>query len=73
MHTLSEVVIDIAGQEGAAVITTSSVDRLELQDGQPVMAVIKATEVMFANVYRVAGEEATDSCTPFAGSAWTWP
>ncbi|MHB8577489.1 MAG: TOBE domain-containing protein [Dehalococcoidia bacterium] len=47
---VSEVVVDVAGQEVAAVITTTSVDRLRLREGQPIVVVIKATEVMLENV-----------------------
>jgi molybdopterin-binding protein len=47
---VSEVVVEIAGQEVAAVITTSSVDRLQLREGQQVMVVIKATEVMLESL-----------------------
>jgi molybdopterin-binding protein len=47
---VSEVVVDVAGHEVAAVITTSSVDRLQVREGQPIVVVIKATEVMLQNV-----------------------
>ena len=47
---VSEVLVDVAGQEVAAIITTSSVDRLALREGQPILVVIKATEVMLAQV-----------------------
>jgi len=43
---VSEVIVDVAGQEVAAVITTSSLDRLSVQPGAPITVVIKATEVM---------------------------
>jgi molybdopterin-binding protein len=43
---VSEVVVEIAGQEVVAVITTSSVERLAIQVGDPITVIIKATEVM---------------------------
>ncbi len=43
---VAEVVVDIAGQEVVAVITRSSAEKLGLQAGKQVMAVVKATEVM---------------------------
>ena len=45
---MAEVVLDVAGQEVVAVITADSVRRLNLETGQEVFAVIKATEVMVA-------------------------
>ena len=43
---MSEVVVDIGGQEVVSMITKSSVDRLGLKVGDAVVAIIKATEVM---------------------------
>lgn len=44
---MAEVVVDVAdGQEMVAVITASSVDRLGIEEGAEVNAVVKATEVM---------------------------
>ena len=43
---MAEVVIDVGGQEIAAVITKGSVDRLGLKPGDAVVAIIKATEVI---------------------------
>ena len=43
---MSEVVVDIGGQEIVAAITKSSAERLGLQEGTEVTAVIKATDVM---------------------------
>ena len=46
---VAEVTVDIGGgQEIVSVITNSSVERLKLQVGSDVTAVIKATEVMLA-------------------------
>ena len=42
----SEVLIDVGGQEICAVITTGSVKRLELEEGDDVRALVKATSVM---------------------------
>jgi len=43
---MAEVVVEIGGQELVAAITRSSVERLRLQPGDRVTAIIKATEVM---------------------------
>ena len=43
---MSEVVVDVAGQEVVAMISKSSVERLGLKPGDAVVAIIKATEVM---------------------------
>jgi len=42
---LSEVVIETAAGEVAAVITTRSLERMGLRAGDPVVALIKATNV----------------------------
>ncbi len=43
---MSEVVVDIGGQEIVAAITRGSTERLGLREGTEVAAVIKATDVM---------------------------
>ena len=43
---MAEVVVDVGGQEVAAAITRSSVERLALQPGDHVTVVIKSTEVL---------------------------
>jgi molybdopterin-binding protein len=43
---MSEVVVDIGGQEVVSMISKASVERLELKPGDPVVAIIKATEVI---------------------------
>ena len=43
---MSEVVVEIGGQEIVAAITRGSAERLALQEGTEVVAVIKATDVM---------------------------
>jgi molybdopterin-binding protein len=43
---MAEVIVDVAGQELVAAITTSSVERLGLREGVPVLVAIKATDVM---------------------------
>lgn len=43
---MSEVVVDIGGQEIVAAITRRSVERLNLKQGDPVTVIIKSTEVM---------------------------
>jgi molybdopterin-binding protein len=45
---MSEVVVDIGGQEIVAAITRGSVERLDLIEGANVTAVIKASDVMIA-------------------------
>lgn len=44
---MSEVVMRLPdGQELVSAITTASVDRMELREGDAVFAIVKATEVM---------------------------
>ncbi|MFA7215494.1 MAG: TOBE domain-containing protein, partial [Bacillota bacterium] len=43
---MSEVVMDIGGQEMCSTITTGSVNRLGLKEGDNVKAVVKASSVM---------------------------
>jgi molybdopterin-binding protein len=43
---MAEVVVDVGGQELVSEITKSSVERLQLKQGDQVTAIIKATEVM---------------------------
>ena len=43
---MSEVVVEIEGQEIVAAITKGSVERLALQEGMEAIAVVKATDVM---------------------------
>jgi molybdopterin-binding protein len=45
---MAEVRIGIGDQELVAVITRSSAERLRLRVGEPVVAVVKSTEVMIA-------------------------
>lgn len=46
----AEVVVELGdGQEVTAVITANSVERLGIEEGAAVSAVIKATEVMVEN------------------------
>ncbi len=44
---VSEVVMQVGSNQIAGVITTTSVDNLELKIGDTVTALIKATEVSF--------------------------
>jgi molybdopterin-binding protein len=48
---MSEVVVDITGQEIVAVITRSSVERLALREGSEATAIIKATEIMIGTEF----------------------
>jgi molybdopterin-binding protein len=43
---MSEVVVDVSGQEVVSVITRSSAERLALREGDAVSVIIKSTEVM---------------------------
>ena len=45
---MSEVVVDVGGQEVVAAITKNSADRLGLSEGAQVTVLIKATAVMIA-------------------------
>ena len=45
---LSEVTVDVGGQEIVAAITRGSAEGLGLQEGSEVTVIIKATEVMIA-------------------------
>jgi molybdopterin-binding protein len=45
-EVMAEVVVDIGGQEIASAITRGSAERLGLTEGDEVVAVIKATEVL---------------------------
>ena len=46
---MAEVVVTLGdGQELVSVITASSVQRLNLQVGQPITVIVKATEVMLS-------------------------
>jgi len=45
---MSEVIVDVGGQEIVAAITRGSAEVLGLQEGSEVTVIIKATEVMIA-------------------------
>jgi molybdopterin-binding protein len=45
-EVMAEVVVDVGGQEIASAITRGSVERLGLAEGDEVVAIIKATEVL---------------------------
>ena len=45
---MSEVIVDVGGQEIVAAITRGSAEGLGLQEGSEVTVIIKATEVMIA-------------------------
>jgi molybdopterin-binding protein len=45
---MTEVVVDVGGQEVVAAITRSSAERLGLKDGDAVTVVVKSTDVMLA-------------------------
>lgn len=43
---MAEVVVDVGGQEITSAITRGSVERLGLAEGDTVVAIVKATEVI---------------------------
>ncbi len=43
---MSEVAVDVGGQEIVSVITRGSVERMSIQPGDRVTVIIKSTEVM---------------------------
>jgi molybdate transport system regulatory protein len=45
---MSEVTVDVRGQEVVAAITRGSAERLGLAAGDEVVVIVKATEVMLA-------------------------
>ena len=45
---MAEVTADVGGQEVVAAITRGSAERLGLQEGDEVVVIVKATEVMLA-------------------------
>jgi molybdopterin-binding protein len=45
---MAEVLVDVGGQEVVAAITRGSVEHLGIQEGDDIVVVIKATEVMLA-------------------------
>lgn len=45
---MAEVVVEVAGHELVAAITRTSAERLKLKQGDQVIAIVKATEVMIA-------------------------
>ncbi|MFC7154784.1 molybdopterin-binding protein [Halomarina halobia] len=45
---IAEVVVDVDGNEVAATITSDSVERLGIAEGDEVTAVVKASDVMIA-------------------------
>jgi molybdopterin-binding protein len=47
-QTIANVVLDIGGQRLVASITVEAVNDLRLVEGDPVVAVIKASDVMIA-------------------------
>lgn len=47
---VSEIEVETAAGIVSAVVTTSSVDRLQLRLGDPTLALFKATEVMIAKL-----------------------
>jgi molybdopterin-binding protein len=47
-EVMAEVAVDVGGNEIVAAITRGSVERLGVSEGDDVVVVIKATEVMLA-------------------------
>ena len=49
---MAEVVVDVGGNEIVAAVTRDSVERLDLDQGDAVVVLIKATEVMLGKESR---------------------
>lgn len=47
-EAIANVVIDVGGQRLMASITVEAVDELELAEGSPVTAIVKASDVIVA-------------------------
>jgi molybdopterin-binding protein len=47
-NVMAEVVIDVGGQEVVSAITRASAERLGLGEGDAVVAIVKATDVLLA-------------------------
>ncbi len=47
-EAIANVVIDVGGQRLVASITVEAVDELELAEGSPVTAIVKASDVIVA-------------------------
>ena len=47
-EAIANVVLDVGGQRVVASITAEAVDELQLTDGSPATAIIKASDVMIA-------------------------
>ncbi len=45
---MAEVTVDVGGQDVVAAITRGSAERLGLAEGDEILVVVKATEVMLA-------------------------
>jgi molybdopterin-binding protein len=45
---MAEIAVDVGGQELVSVITRKSAEGLGLKEGDPIVVVIKATEVLLA-------------------------
>jgi molybdate transport system regulatory protein len=45
---MSEVIVDVGGQEVVAAITARSTETLQVREGAEIIVVIKATDVMLA-------------------------
>jgi molybdopterin-binding protein len=45
-NVMAEVVVNVGGQEIASAITRSSAERLGVAEGDTVVAIVKATEVL---------------------------
>jgi molybdopterin-binding protein len=45
-NVMAEVVVDVGGQTLASAITRASAERLRLAEGDSVLVIVKATEVM---------------------------
>jgi molybdopterin-binding protein len=70
---MSEVTVDVGGQEIVAAITRGSAEGLGLQEGSEVTVIIKATEVTIATGCRPAGATARRARPPVLAGPNTYP
>ena len=61
---LAEVIVDVGGQEMVSTITRRSAERLNLSEGDTVVAIIKATEVMLGKRTGQHGPALADLSVP---------
>jgi molybdate transport system regulatory protein len=65
-ESIANVVVDVGGERLVASITTEAVRDFRLAEGDPVIAVIKASDVMIATAYGVVIESRCARLYPFS-------